>query len=326
MNFKLGFGPVSRELINILHDYSVEHNKFIMLISSRNQIDYDSGYVTTTYKLSEYIKNKDENFWICRDHCGPYFLDNESSLSLTHAIENTKKTIAVDIENNFDLIHIDTSRCKEKEYKVAENLINFSLKLNPNIKFEFGTEENVGQTVDLDKFNNDLNFTKQFSNIEFIVGQTGSLVKGINQVGKFNLNNVKKLINLCNINNIQFKEHNADYLNKNDLELRKSAGVHALNIAPQLGVIQTQIIFNLAKKYKIDTSNFKKVILDSNKWKKWVYKNSIQEKILSAGHYCYSSNEYIQLKDKLNHFINVDQELKKEIYKIIDLYFSINVD
>lgn len=322
MNFKLGFGPVSKELIDILHNYSIENNRFIMLIGSRNQIDFDSGYVTTTNKLIEKIKEKNKNFWICRDHCGPYFLDNELCLSLKSAIENTKKTIATDIENNFDLIHIDSSKCKEKEYEVAEELINFSLKLNPNIKFEFGTEENIGQTIDFDKFRNDITFIKNFPNIEFIVGQTGSLVKGINQVGKFNLTNVKKLVNLCNINNLQFKEHNADYLNKDELLLRKSAGVHALNIAPQLGVVQTKTIFKLSKKYKIDTSDFKKIILDSNKWKKWIYKGSMQEKILSAGHYCYNSVEYIQLKEKLNYFIDVDQELKKEIYKIINLYFD----
>jgi len=30
-------------------------------------------------------------------------------------------------------------------------------------------------------------------------------------------------------------EHNADYLTKQDIDLRKQAGVNSLNIAPQLG-------------------------------------------------------------------------------------------
>jgi len=43
MNFKLGFGPMSREVISSLATYSSEKNEPLMIIASRNQLMLSQG-------------------------------------------------------------------------------------------------------------------------------------------------------------------------------------------------------------------------------------------------------------------------------------------
>ena len=151
MNFNLGFGPMSSTVNDVLARYAKDRQRPLMFIASRNQIDADSGYVMITKQFVDQVNPLRSNYlMVCRDHCGPYFLDIERGLSLRSAVEATKKTIAGDIENGFDLIHIDTSRC-DRSYQIADELFAFSLNLNPNIKFEFGTEENVGVAAGVTK-------------------------------------------------------------------------------------------------------------------------------------------------------------------------------
>ena len=78
--FKLGFGPMSAEIIDTLVGYSNQQHP-IMIIASRNQIDSDNGYVMTTQELNDRVQ-KSDYLWLCRDHCGPYFLDSEKNLSI----------------------------------------------------------------------------------------------------------------------------------------------------------------------------------------------------------------------------------------------------
>ena len=322
MNFKLGFGPMSCEVIDILCDYSYNKQQPLMIIASRNQIDASSGYVMTTPELAAQLTTKNTDYLlICRDHCGPYFLDSEKSLSLKTAIEATKKTIAHDIEQGFDLIHIDTSRV-EDTYGVAEELFNFCLKLNPNIMFEFGTEENVGIAARVLKYNNDMAFAKHIPNMKFVVAQTGSLCFEDYQAGQFDFDTVCGLVQLANENNIGLKEHNADYLTAEQIQLRKSAGVHALNIAPQLGVIQTKLLKTLAGKYNLNKEwqDFSNIVLASERWEKWTISQDNDQRIVVAGHYCFSSLEYRILISAISKQCDWLTELAAAIYKMLDLY------
>lgn len=322
MIFKLGFGPMSTEIIDILCNYSHNTQSPLMLIASRNQIDANSGYVMTTPKLATQLSSNNTDYLLtCRDHCGPYFLDNEKTLSLSNAIKATKKTIAYDIEQGFDLIHIDTSRVDDT-YGIAEELIKFSLNLNPNIKFEFGTEENVGVAAGAIRYKEDVAFAKQFSNMEFVVAQTGSLVYEDHQAGTFEDTTVRQLVALADANNIKLKEHNADYLASNEIQLRKLAGVHALNIAPQLGVIQTKLLESLARDYQLCGmwDNFATTVLDSQKWKKWTKTDNTNIRVHVAGHYCFASSAYKRLIDEINKHTQWEEQLSLEMYKLLDLY------
>lgn len=320
--FKLGVGPMSPLINDIQARYARDKQRPLMFIASRNQIDSNSGYVMTTTELGRQINPlRSEYLMLCRDHCGPYFLDAEKSLSLSQAVEATKKTIAGDIENGFDLIHIDTSRC-EDSYHVADELFNFCLKLNPDIKFEFGTEENVGVAAGINKYKDDVKFASQFPNMEFVVAQTGSLTMEDRQVGSFDVPMVKQLVGYANNAVVKLKEHNADYLTAEQIQLRKSAGVHACNIAPQLGVIQTKKILELADLYQIDSNNFKNKVIASGKWKKWIIDGDDTVKVAVAGHYNFTTDDYKKLVGAINLHCNTDKEVEVAITQCLDLYYD----
>jgi len=313
---------MSRAINDIMVNYARDNQRPLMFIASRNQVDAASGYVMTTRELANQINPlRSEYVKICRDHCGPYFLDVEKELSIRQAIEATKKTIAGDIENGFDLIHIDTSRCDDP-YHVADELFEFCLKLNPNIEFEFGTEENVGVAAGVKKYQDDVKFASQYPNMQFVVAQTGSLTMEDRQVGSFDAAMVKKLVKFAEQANVKLKEHNADYLTADQIKLRKAAGVHACNIAPQLGVIQTKTVLQLAKQYQVDTGYFEDCVLASNKWKKWIIDGDDTVKIAVAGHYCYNTEEYARLEDHLTDHCDVYSHVKAAITDCLNLYYD----
>jgi tagatose-1,6-bisphosphate aldolase non-catalytic subunit AgaZ/GatZ len=309
-------------IVDIMAGYAVRHERPLMIIASRNQVDADSGYVMTTVELAKQLENYSRtHLRLCRDHCGPYFLDSEKSLTLAQAIAATKQTIATDIANGFNLIHIDTSRC-EDPYKVADELFTYALKLNPDIAFEFGTEENVGVAAGIKKFKQDVEFVKNFSNVEFVVAQTGSLTYEDHQAGTFDWNAVAELAKFAESAGVKLKEHNADYLTAEQIQLRKTAGVHALNIAPQLGIIQTRTLLHLATMYAEDSSVFKQKIIDSNKWSKWTKSRSRDLKALVGGHYCFSDDSYYELVSRINKKHNFEETVKENIEKCLDLYYT----
>lgn len=311
---------MSPEIIDTIVSYTTEINHPLMIIASRNQIDHNSGYVMNTQQLVDRVGVYDKSkLLICRDHCGPYFLDSERNLTEREAVEATKKTIAMDIETGFDLIHIDTSRI-DNGYAVAEELIKFCLKLNPDVKFEFGTEENVGVAAGIAKYKSDVAFAKQFPNMQFVVAQTGSLVKEDYQAGTFDINAVTTLVGYANEAGVKLKEHNADYLTAGQIQLRRAVSVHALNIAPQLGVIQTRIIKDAAREQGLDDlwNQFAQAVIDSGKWAKWIITGDDNLKVDIAGHYLYKDKEYRQLVDALD--ISWRQNLTVEMHHLFDHY------
>lgn len=324
MDFKLGFGPMSKEIVNILVDYSNDRNAPLMIIASRNQVDAKSGYVMTTEELSKVLKEKPKNnILLCRDHCGPFFSDEDKNLNTRIAVEVTKKTIESDIVNGFDLIHIDTSRVPDEPYAVAAELIEFALKLNPNIKFEFGTEENIGVAAGLETYQKDINFAKNFPNMNFVVAQTGSLVYEDRQMGTFEQDIVKQLVDMANNAGVKLKEHNADYLTADEIKLRKTVGVHAMNIAPQLGVLQTKLTRRLLLNRKLQHrwEDIARLASQSGKWKKWIETAEENQRGIVAGHYVFNSQEYRDAIAEIGS-INFEEGLKKLIYQTLDTYYN----
>lgn len=325
--FKLGFGPMSQEVIEILARHSQEEEYPLMIIASRNQVDFDSGYVCTTRELVEKIKPfKQDKLLICRDHCGPFFADLDQGLTVEQAIERCKKTIAEDIAQGFDLIHIDVSRIKEDHFKYAAELIDYTLSLNPNIKLEFGSEDNTGVDVEssIGRIAPQLEFLQKYkNNLVFFTTQTGSLTRD-NQDGSFDINRNRTVANEIHNAGFLFKEHNADYLKTQDLQLRQQAGVDALNIAPQLGRIQTDLLKEFAP---ADLWNkFSDLVYSKNQWRRWAPANATQDLAVSvSGHYCFNTPEYRNIISAIDadKFL---QELKLRINDAVKLYKTFDKD
>lgn len=306
--FKLGVGPMSIEVVDACLRYSKTHNFPIMFIASRNQADYDSGYSFTTETLANFIKSHEyydnTRVKICRDHCGPNFSESDKNLSYSDIIKRCKETIRHDISNNFDLIHIDVSRVEcSKQNKTAYTLIDYALTLNPDIALEFGSEDNTGENLEdiLSRIDEQLVVASKYkNNIKFFVSQTGSLTKHT-QVGTFNEYTNKKIAEKIHSAGFLFKEHNADYLIKDDVDKRRIAGIDSINIAPQLGSIHSSVISKLSKEfYKNEFLSFKDYVIRQGMWKKWVTGEVTDDvKFLASAHY-YFNSEHRSFINKMN--------------------------
>lgn len=328
----LGLGPMSVEVINSLNTFSKKHKKKIMLICSRNQIESDKlgrGYVNnfSTKNFSKYVKSKKNNLLIMsRDHCGPFKRDN-SKRNLKKEVDNCKVSLKDDIKNDFQILHIDTSECGSAKYEVAAELIDYCNEIAKDLKkkifFEFGCEDH-GVLTSFKKFKKDAKFFSKYNNKQFIVCQTGSLIKSVFQVGQFDIDTVKIMKKIAKDNGILLKEHNCDYLNLEQIDLRKNYGISAINIAPELGVIQTNLTYNLAKKFNLDKEIeiFKKLVLRKNKWKKWNYNNENNLiKFFSAGHYHFTETIYKLILKKISSRTNFQNKLNQTIEKNLIRFF-----
>ena len=330
--FKLGFGPMSKEITEILVKHSKDKKYPLMIIASRNQVDYITGYVCTTAELAEQVKPyKNPNLLLCRDHCGPYFSDLDKNLSIDDATDRCMKTISADIAAGFDLIHIDVSRIKDNQLFYAKQLIEYALSLNPDIKLEFGSEDNTGIDINssLARIDLQLGFLNPYkNNVIFFVTQTGSLTKE-GQAGSFDVERNRKIGEQIRAAGFMFKEHNADYFTGEDIKQRIDAGIDSLNIAPQLGVIQTTLLkeFAPADLWEI----FSDLVYNQNYWQRWVPEGVTDKDVAVnvSGHYLFSSQTYkdiiasidydkfkaelaARIENTIGHYKNFDTEYDRE--------------
>ena len=322
--FKLGFGPMSKEIVEILAKHTKENNYPLMLIASRNQVDYITGYVCTTSELVEQVKqHRNPNLLLCRDHCGPYFSDLDKGLSMADAMDRCMKTISADIANGFDLIHIDVSRIPEKGNQLyyAKRLIEYTLSLNPDIMLEFGSEDNTGIDVNssLARIDIQLKFLNPYrKNIVFFVTQTGSLTKD-GQVGTFDIERNREIGEQIRAQGLLFKEHNADYFTDDDIAQRIEAGVDSLNIAPQLGKVQTDLLKEFAPKDLWET--FSNLVYSKNYWQRWVADGVTDQDIAVSvsGHYLFSSQAYKNIIASID-YDKFKLQLARKITDLLDHY------
>lgn len=327
MNSKIGIGPMSPQIIEAVFRLSEKRGEELMLISSKNQIDWDGGYVNnwTTKEYGNFVKLMKAKYpkskvYICRDHCGPGFKNDN--------IEDVYKTIETDIENGFDLIHIDYCHfkgSKPEQLEAAKEAIELIQKLSKNVLIEVGTDENKGDFLDdVNSIEEEMKyFTEKFP-IHFFVCQTGTLTMEVNQRGSFNENFIKKLRPVADKYNLRLKEHNADYLDSSEIRKRKAL-IDAVNIAPQFGVIQTSLTLNRCLMYGISADKFLEKAYESKRWEKWLDKNTSANKYLCsviAGHYVFASDEYKDIYEQICKNENFEETVINEMMKVYENYLE----
>lgn len=324
---KLGFGPMSSEIIEAVFRFSEKNQEPLMLIASKNQIDWNGGYVNN-WNTKEFMcfvsglkqKYSSAKVYVCRDHCGPGFKDKD--------LRDTYKTIDNDIENGLDLVHIDFSKLQgdyDDILKESKKAIEYIQKIKPEVLIEVGTDENKGEFLeDISKIENEMKFFTSIAEVQFFVCQTGSLIKEINQIGSFNVEFIKKVRETADKYNVFLKEHNADYLDSGQIKTRKGL-IDAVNVAPQYGVIQTMLTFHKALNYGIDIKDFLQEAYQSRRWEKWLDTNTSDNKLLCsviAGHYVFSSDAYKRLCEGINKYENFRESIVSEIMKNFKVYYD----
>jgi hypothetical protein len=321
MDAKFFIGPMSKNIVDTIIDFSIIENYKIGIIPSRRQIDWDGGYVNnwTTESFTNYFSDSliRKNLIIERDHGGigqGRYFDNGATSFYTDA-------------KNFDIIHIDPwYKYKDFQQALDETVDNIILihKINPNCLFEVGTEEAIYHFTDT-MLNDMLFYLKNklgdlFQNIKYCVIQSGTRLKGVQNTGKFDMNRLKKMLKVCKKYGILSKEHNGDYLSLDDIKIRFDAGLSAINIAPEFGVFETEII--LEHMLESQKSEFFDICYNSNKWCKWVdesfepYSNRT-ELMKICGHYQFSTPEFKKMNLKLDDIIK--DRLYEKLKKMIEI-------
>jgi len=315
---------MSKEIIEAIFRHSHKYGKQLMLICSRNQVDAANGYVFTTKNYMDYVdtmerKYSKSNVIICRDHCGPGFGANKES-----DLVGTKETIRCDLENGFDLIHIDLCLAEmshEDRLRNTIELMKYAKSIRPDVMFEIGTDENVGVAeTDVERIVSDVHACQKIANPTFYVVQTGSLVHEVFNVGSFEADKVRTMHEALRRCGTKLKEHNADYLTSSQLAER-SGVVDAVNIAPQLGVVQTSHVLSQALIYGIDTQSFVNAVMLGGKWRKWNNNGENRQLCaLVAGHYHFNGSEYQRLIDNFVSHTEIRESIIDQVTKVIEHY------
>ena len=312
----LGIGPMSEIVIRATLELARDMEFPVILIASRNQIDSDElggGYVMgwNQRSFSEAIQKIagevgfDGLLYLCRDHGGPWQRDSEryDKLPAKEAMRRAKASYLADLEAGFNLLHIDPTRDPHcagtvpmktvivRTVELMEYTEEQAQRLNlSSVSYEVGTEETMGGLISPDAFERFI--VDLFKELDkrhlprpaFIVGQTGTLVKMDKNVGRFDPKNTGNLCQIARRYGLGFKEHNADYLPLDILEMHPDLGITGANVAPEFGLVETTSLLNLARQEEqavsggahLVPSNFasliQKAALECGRWKKWLVK------------------------------------------------------
>lgn len=316
---KLFIGPMSLNIVNVAIDLCGRNNINIGLIPSRRQIDFASGYVNNwkTATFVKYVKDKSKSIVLQRDHGGPCQGDTE---------DNGFTSLAYDAYNGFDLIHIDPWKkyTSIKEASIATTShIKSCYSINANCEYEVGTEEAIRryQPEEFDLFikliKERLN-DNQWDKVKYGVIQSGTKLSSGRNTGILNKEKLRLMVNICNKHGLLSKEHNGDYLDQNQIEIRFKNGLDAINIAPEIANIESNV---LMKNHKIKDAMFFECV-KSNRWEKWFPKGfdplKNKKSIVSiCGHYVYSNPKISDMIKNAGLNEEINQEIEIGINRIL---------
>ena len=315
---KFFIGPMSKQIVDCI--LTKDANLF-GIIPSRRQIDYKSGYVNNwnTESFSNYVKNINSNFIICRDHAG--------------AMQGAFPDDGYDSLNSdclhFDMIHIDPwkfTKNVEEAINLTVSYIKYCDSINKNLLFEIATEESIFYFEDkvLEYFIDSVykNLGDLFKKITHIVIQSGTKLRGNNQIGQYSSERLINQIKIVKKFEKLTKEHNGDYMPVNLIKEKFSLGLDSINIAPEFGFIQTCAILDNLDEDKFEL--FYKLCFNSGKWKNWVSQDFDPESnklelVKISGHYVYSDQTFInQILSSCN-LSHISQQINNKLGELIDI-------
>ena len=192
-DIKFYIGPMSKNVVDAVIEFTEETDNKIGFIPSRRQVEYSGGYVNnwTTEEFSKYVNGRVP---IERDHggAGQGYTDDDGVKSF----EEDAKYL--------DIIHIDPWK-KYSDFwdgvDATSSVMNSIYQQNPKVLFEVGTEEAIRKFTP-DELNVMLRTNSEyefFENIKYAVVQSGvgiDLGKQIN-TGKYDEARLSEFIDVC---------------------------------------------------------------------------------------------------------------------------------
>ena len=320
---RIFIGPMSKNIVDSVIDFSEKNNLRLGLIPSRRQIEYSGGYVNSwkTDEFIQYVRGLTDNVVLQRDHAGR----GQGDLGRSDHF-----SLANDAYYGFDLIHIDPWKkyidLDEMVKETASN-IRFCNKLNKDCSYEVGTEEAIHkythEELDYFLFNLKSNLGPLWKKVVYAVIQAGTKIVGTENVGVFDQDRCREMIRVCRKYGLLSKEHNGDYLTPEEIRIRFATGLDGLNIAPEFGVFETKTILD---NITVDPlrEQFFRLCHDSRRWVKWLPEEYLAETLTPAqkkrimevsGHYVFANPEFKEMKNRI---ANLDLQIKKQISLLIE--------
>lgn len=359
----LGVGPMSQNCIDAMIDIAEISNIPIQSIASRRQIEnveLGKGYVNnwSTEEFCKFIKqmNKKENILITRDHGGPWQNIQETINFKTYkdALKSAMNSFKNDIDNGFDVLHIDTSidieqkniSSMEATQRACEIMFycwEYASKQNKKIYYEIGTENQSIELNNLEEVNENLNFIKKFClenkldlPIYYVIQNSVKVLETENvgnfgQISNLELKQLHEVVDACEKNSIFPKAHNSDYLDSKTISKYPLLGIKGVNVAPEFGVVESKNLIDILTNFNLikEKDIFLEISFKSKKWEKWMKPNSTAtdfDKAIISGHYVFSTNEFLELKQKimskLSSKLELDLILKESIKEKIKYYLN----
>ena len=177
---------MSVNIVDVVSQYSTEYNTPVGLLPSRRQIEFDGGYVNnwSTNEFVNYVRNKNSNVVLQRDHAGP----GQGSEQ-----DNGKQSLTTDALVGFDLLHIDPWKAYQDLDEGIEKtieLINMCYEANPNCLYEIGTEHAIREysASDLEYIITQVKEKLDkhiYDKIVYAVIQGGTRIEGTRNIGVF---------------------------------------------------------------------------------------------------------------------------------------------
>jgi hypothetical protein len=344
------------EVIGLANEFNVP----LVLVASRRQIearDLGGGYVHrwSTESFIPYVRARDaqQRIVIARDHGGPWQGAAEQDLNLAEAMASAKRSYQVDIESGVDLIHIDPNKgpwgttvdlelFTERTIELMDFCVGAATacgRVRP-LAFEIGTDEGVMASAAPEQIEQMYLRVREHcerSGIAppaFLVVPTGTLVKERRNVGTLEpwlaehgdleaCGSLARLLKFCHSYGVLVKEHNADYLADATLAWHATSAIDAVNVAPQLGVVETLCFVGTLQKLGLTqlVDRFVQLVIASHKWERWLSPDSSADEwecAIIAGHYVFSNAAYYDIKSEAvaacaRHGIDLDQNLRSAV-------------
>lgn len=314
MEPKIWIAPQTLNIVKALCKYSMEKGVNVGLIPSRNQVDFDGGYLEMTTREFVSFVSESGGRWpsviISRDHGGPnqrgkrdYGYDSLKEDSIFF------QRVHLDLFNQYD-------DCADSIFFHYNEYLSF---LPTDTSFEVGTERAIYHYTPefLDKL---IVVCKVKRDIHYAVIQSCDGLKngfwiGDNEISEEYI----RFIEVCKKNNVSSKEHNGDWQPKELIKKKFRLGLGAMNFAPEFSSIENSFLLEILNDK--DKNKLCGLCYRSNKWKRWVSEGfspskNIEKIVQLSAHYIMQTPEFKDLKipDDFNEEVQV---------KIIDRYESL---